>query len=307
MPFREALTTVLQTDSRQQTTDAFYLYSRLGDLCASSYEDTRKNKLFFELNKRLNIVKNIFQDGKLAIPILKLAYPAVKHLLIQSSFINLIDCVAQAAGIVDPPLQKPTTSGQKCSKNARPASQNTTQATLYTPSRTQKSISQMAQPSSPVVTRPKAGGRKKIIRKSSKKWWIAASIVAFVAIATTLLVVFGSKITWTGWQYVIGCFGGLSLTMLMTCILYLLDDNSICSYDWIGTVIVIVFAIANFLAKWFVGDNYKIIFIWVCSYLLLDSLLLSVCCIYVGSVWTFVDWIVCGATIASLVCGLRFF
>ena len=96
MTFRQALTTVLQSDSREQVVDAFYLYCRLSDECASSYEDVKKNKLFFELNRRLKIVEYLFDEGALAVCVLKIAHPAVKDLIGKQSYYKLIDCVAEA-------------------------------------------------------------------------------------------------------------------------------------------------------------------------------------------------------------------
>lgn len=96
MNFKEGLLHAYQnrrTDG--EITDAFYLYCRLSDLCSSSYEDKRKVRLLYAVDKRLCVFESMLKKGKDGVRELKDLYPVVAELLSEEKFFQLIDCVAQ--------------------------------------------------------------------------------------------------------------------------------------------------------------------------------------------------------------------
>ena len=297
MTFKQALVTVAQTDSREQIKDYFYLYSRICDFCKSSFADTEKNKLFFQLNKRLHIVESLCDEGEIAVPILKAAYPAVKDMIANSSYKKLIDCVAEALGIVVPkPVPEPPKPKEK--KPVAPA----TVARQSTDSKSQNSQQ------TKTFTTPYSQKRANFPWKTVLI--IAAIVLGVLAVAAgiTCLVIFWNKIPWTAWQYVIGSLGGLVLTAVLSGVVFLLEDDFICSFYVLGTVVLGVIAIANWLLNLFLGANYRIIFIWLSAYEILAGCAL----IYfsfeeIEDEWAWGQIGEVAAVVAGLVLGLVFF
>ena len=50
--------------SDEEFTDPFFLYCRMSDLCSSSYEDKRKVLLFYQVNKKLDMVRSILSKDE---------------------------------------------------------------------------------------------------------------------------------------------------------------------------------------------------------------------------------------------------
>lgn len=146
------------------------------------------------------------------------------------------------------------------------------------------------------------------IRNHSNKW--NYSVLAATAAAIVLFVcgsLFQMADRWNSLQYVIGALGGAAVVAIVACILYYLDKESVCEISIPGAVTIVIFAIANFIAKWFIGDDYKIIFIWVCAYLIVGGITLAIIRHReYGTKWVFAVWVVVIATVISLVCGLVF-
>ena len=47
--------------SDEEFSNPFLLYCRMSDLCSSSYEDKRKVLLFYQIDKKVNVMKAIFK------------------------------------------------------------------------------------------------------------------------------------------------------------------------------------------------------------------------------------------------------
>lgn len=251
MKFKEALAQIVNTDNAECVADAFYLYSRLSDLC-TSYEDREKINIFFKLDKRLKIFKCIQTEGKVAIPILKAGYPAVKDILSHESYNKLIDCVAaiffqppaiKVRGELKKPVQKPVIQKavvQRAIEEEEPETKTPLTAT-YVP--TQTSV--------------------------WKTILIIAAIVLAVAAGVTCLIVFRKNITWTGWQYVIGTLGGLVLLGLSGLVAIIIENCSFVDFYKSNTFIALAIAIANLALFCVFRGEYKIIFIFIAAYVII--------------------------------------
>ena len=93
MSFVDALSYLYCNRSRdEELFDPFSLYCRMSDICTATYEIRRKVLLFYEVNKRLNIVQALL-TGDASID---LKYSEVEDLLSESKFQGLMDSVRRA-------------------------------------------------------------------------------------------------------------------------------------------------------------------------------------------------------------------
>ena len=75
--------------SDEEFADSFFLYCRLSDLCGSGYEDKRKVLLFYQVNKKLDMVRSILNKDETIYS----KHKEVADLLSESSFQRLLDTV----------------------------------------------------------------------------------------------------------------------------------------------------------------------------------------------------------------------
>lgn len=264
MKFIEALAQILRTENGDCTRNAFYLYSRLSDLC-TSYEDRRKVRLFFELDKRLHIIETMQEDGKISVPVLKAAYPAVKEMLPAESYKRLIDGIASE---IFPPLAKeravPQIRKQTASKTA--AQKAPVQKVAAQKAPVQKTSQQKA-PVQAVLPPPQPRGTDRF-----PILLIVALVVALAVIAGVVcLIVFRNFVSWTGWQFVIGGGGGLVLFGVWAFVAYLIDDGFLAEAYKTTLFFILFVTVVNSVLFLVFRANYKIIFIFLSVYALLAA------------------------------------
>ena len=247
MKFCEALAQILQTESREPTGDAFYLYSRLSDLC-TSFEDREKVSLFFRLDKRLHIVNAMQTEGQIAVPVLKAAYPAVREILSQESYKKLIDCVA--AIFFPQPV-----------KQIRNTPQKPIQKAVVQKAPEEKAV----EPRTPLTSTyvPYTGVWKQIV--------IIGAIILAVIAGITCLIVFRKHISWMGWQYMIGLFGGLVLTAIVGAIAFFIAEGMVVEIYQTAPFLIFAVTVINFVLFCIFRADYKIIFIFLSAYSLIGA------------------------------------
>ena len=75
--------------SDEEFTDPFLLYCRLSDLCKSSYEDKRKVLLFYQVNKKLDMVRSILNKDETVCS----RHKEIADLLSEASFQRLVESI----------------------------------------------------------------------------------------------------------------------------------------------------------------------------------------------------------------------
>ena len=75
--------------SDEEFTDPFFLYCKMSDLCSSSYEDKRKALLFYQVNKKIDVVRSILNKDETV----NSRYNEVADLLSNNSFHKLLESV----------------------------------------------------------------------------------------------------------------------------------------------------------------------------------------------------------------------
>lgn len=90
MNFLEALKYSYENRANtEEFTNPFFLYCRLSDLCGSVYEDKRKVAMFYQVNKKLNIVQALLQRDESV----ENKYQEVADIIAESNFQKLIEMV----------------------------------------------------------------------------------------------------------------------------------------------------------------------------------------------------------------------
>ena len=98
MQFCEALAVVCTEPIAKD--GAFRTYAKLCDLCKNDFESVKKITLFYQIDRKLSVAYHIQTEGRLAVPVLSAAYPAVKSLISREGYDALISTVAKV--ILDP-------------------------------------------------------------------------------------------------------------------------------------------------------------------------------------------------------------
>ena len=231
MDFIDALSYLYQNRKNdEEFANPFLLYCRLSDLCSSSYEDKHKVVVFYQIDKKLNIVQSILSrdfdvGGK---------YNEVADLLSESSFQALIDVVKRAVGFKNEFL-----SQQAVRAVITPATE-TEQEEIKTPLVSYNSSSSYY------------GGMD--------DGYIGYGIFGLVlfALIGVLALIFDWK--WLAWQWILGIGGGIALLLSLSALVYWLNDEVIVDFYVIGTVILGISILINFILLLIFKSNYKIIF-----------------------------------------------
>lgn len=93
--FKTALSIVYRTrNSDEELSDPFLIYSRMSDLIGNDYESEKNLKLFFAVEKRVNLFSEIAVNADTKI--LKKKYKSVNDLLSESAFNRLIDTLIES-------------------------------------------------------------------------------------------------------------------------------------------------------------------------------------------------------------------
>ena len=87
MNFKKALIQVYNSrEDDEKVKNPFYLYSRLSDLCSSSYEESRKVSAFHTVDSRIGLFKALMENRTDVIN----KYDKVKDVLSEQNFIALV-------------------------------------------------------------------------------------------------------------------------------------------------------------------------------------------------------------------------
>lgn len=264
MNFKEALTQILQNEDGELSGNPVWLYSRLSDLC-SSYADTQKISLLYEVDKRLNIVRSVLSGGNGARAALKAAYPAVKEVITEESYQKLLICVGEAA--FPQANKKPQPAVQKPN-----AAQKTKTAAAKNSTAPSPAVKRAA---APKVQAKKAKSRRKRKPRHVFIWVISIIAALILAAGVVCLCVFGKSFNWASWQHIIGSIGGLLLFAGITFLIIFIDDELLLDFYAVGFFLLLAIAVGNFTLLIFLRSNYKIIFIWLSGFELAWGALLA--------------------------------
>ena len=283
MNFKEAVAQIIQTESEDRTQNAFYLYSRLSDLCPS-YEDKKKIELFFQIDQHLHIVNAFQTQGRSAAAVLKAAYPAVQAVLPFEGFEKLLDAIVEAC--FPPPGQDrkaaPKPKQKVVQKGAVTQAPNRTQPQTRTPlgnapraPQTPHRAQPAPAPAQPYPTTPHFPAAP---RKHLKPFLIALAIILGVGALVAGIVCICLFGNWTVWQYVIGAAGGLILCGVGYGIAYALNEASGYEIELYhsATVLLLLTAIANGVLFGVFHEKYLVIFIFISAYCLIAGVVSSI-------------------------------
>lgn len=93
MKFEDALPLAVADCESCGTDDAFYLYCILSDYVGADFAGKDAVKMLYEIDRRIQVVKNILRSGKAACIISKAAYPAFKSQYSPKRFRDFLDDV----------------------------------------------------------------------------------------------------------------------------------------------------------------------------------------------------------------------
>lgn len=270
MNFREALAYVIGNDNPQHYCNSFYLYSVLSDFCRSSYTDKQKIMLFFDVDKRLGIVKNIHDQGRLAVAVLKAAYPAVKDELPLKSYKALIDLVAdimlpQTGGTPPNKIKTQPAKPRSAAVNAQPAKPAKAVKKAKTPAPVGPKQQQKPQATKKPHKPPRVVSFARL-RKAIAKWSVISLAVAAGIAGIVCMIVFRKSISWTGWQYIIGAGTGGVLFGIGAFVSWRIDDEFLLPAYVPALFIVLFFAVLNGVLFFVCGTAYRVIFIFISAY-----------------------------------------
>ena len=237
--------------SDEEFADPFLLYCRLSDLCGASFEDKRKVLLFYQVNKKLNMVGSILSKDETILT----KHEEVAGLLSKKSFNNLVKSVKE---VIFPE--------QKQEETLKPPPQNKVVQKVVV---TKTEEPQEEETRTPLTSSYVGGGDTDVI--------ISLMIIGGVILAAALFVLLACifKWPWIVWQWFVGIIGGLLLHVIITVIIVWLEDKTLCEYNVLGTYILGATVLINFILLLVFKHNYKVIFGWVTGYGLIGGVALA--------------------------------
>lgn len=260
MNFKDALKKVYKSSrNKEQLNNPFIVYSRVSDLIGNSYNDKKKVELFFKITKEVNLFSLAAEYGENGRNKIICMYNDVKDLVSKESFAELVDLVY---GIVF--------SGTK--ESAKPK---------IAPARIEK---QLSTEDPKQEDAKKAGVSEVSVSKSSgagtslsggRPILVCVTVGAIIAIVLGF-VIFGKRIPWNVWQWIIGIGGGIVLALIVGVILLFLDDEFCIEYYVSGTIVIYLLAISNFVGQSLIVDAYRIIFICYSSIFLIGGIIFAI-------------------------------
>ena len=263
MTFREGL---LYTYKNRRTdgeiTDPFYLYCRLSDLSSSSYEDKKKVELFYAVDRRLCVFETLIKRGENGQNELLNSYMVVSELLSEDSFKKLIECAVWA---MNPTAQIHVGKIEKENKSIPQKPQK------IKPVKAEES--QEEETRTPLTSSYVGGGDTDVI--------IGLSIMGGALLAIVLFIVFACVFnwSWTVWQWLIGIVGGIILSAILVGIVAWFEEECLADYYVLGTFVLGICVLLNFILLLIFKGNYKVIFGWFSGFeLIIGAILAFVTC-----------------------------
>ena len=241
--------------SDEEFSDPFFLYCRLSDLCSSSYEDKRKVLLFYQVNKKLDMVRSILNKDETVYT----RHNEVADLLSDNSFYKLLESVKC---VVFPDYKREEKPKPQQQKKA------VVQAVV-----TKAEEPQEEETRTPLTSSYVGGGDTDVI--------IGLSIMGGVLLAIVLFIVFACVFNWywTVWQWLIGIVGGVLLSAILVGIVAWFEEECLADYYVLGTFVLGICVLLNFILLLIFKGNYKVIFGWFSGFeLIVGAILAFVTC-----------------------------
>lgn len=237
--------------SDDEFADSFLLYCRMSDLCSSNYEDKRKVLLFYQVNKKLDMVRSILNKDETV----ALRHNEVADLLSDNSFDKLLESVKCVVFPDYKREEKPKPQPQK--KASQKAVVTKTEELQESETRT------------PLTSSYVGGGDTDVI--------IGLSIIGGVILAIGLFILFACVFNWSWavWQWLIGIVGGIILSAILIGIVAWFEEECLADYYVLGTFVMGVSILLDFILLLIFRDNYKVIFGWFSGFELLAGIILA--------------------------------
>ena len=252
--------------SDEEFSDPFFLYCRLSDLCSSSYEDKRKVLLFYQVNKKLDMVRSILNKDETVYT----RHNEVADLLSDNSFYKLLESVKC---VVFPDYKREEKPKPQQQKKA------VVQAVV-----TKAEEPQEEETRTPLTSSYVGGGDTDVI--------IGLSIMGGVLLAIVLFIVFACVFNWywTVWQWLIGIVGGVLLSAILVGIVAWFEEECLADYYVLGTFVLGICVLLNFILLLIFKGNYKVIFGWFSGFeILIGTVITCVTFADVEDEWGFVQ------------------
>ena len=224
--------------SDEEFTDPFFLYCRMSDLCSSSYEDKRKVLLFYQVNKKLDMVRSILNKDETVAS----RHKEVADLLSDNGFYKLLESVKC---VVFPDYKRE----EKPKPKPQPQKKAAVQAVI-----TNTEESQEEETRTPLTSSYVGGGDTDVI--------IGLSIIGGVILAIGLFILFACVFNWSWavWQWLVGIVGGILLSAILGGIVAWLDEECLADYYVLGFFVLGICTLINFILLLIFRGNYRIIF-----------------------------------------------
>ena len=222
--------------SDEEFTDPFFLYCRMSDLCSSNYEDKRKVLLFYQVNKKLDMVRSVLNKDETV----GSRHKEVADLLSDNSFSKLLESVKC---VVFPDYKREEKPKPQPQKKAA------VQAVI-----TKTEEPQEEETRTPLTSSYVGGGDTDII--------IGLSIIGGVILAIGLFVLFACIFNWSWavWQWLVGIVGGILLLAILGGIVAWFNEEYLVDYYVLGTFVLGACVLINFILLLIFRENYKTIF-----------------------------------------------
>ena len=235
MSFIEALECLYKNrTSDEEFCNPFLLYCKMSDICNSNYEDKRKVLLFYNVNKRLDIVRFVLSRDETV----ESRYEEVADLLNESSFKKLIESVKSVVLPDYKREEKPKPQQKAVQKAVIIRQEEENEVEQRTP-----------------LTNSYASG-------SSDEVKVVLTVLCSIFFSLGILITIASIFCWPWifWQWLIGLVGGLTLLVVSAGIVIGLEDSAIVGFNILGTIILGFFVLTNIILLLIFGLDYKIIY-----------------------------------------------
>lgn len=213
----------------EEFADPFFLYCRLSDLCGSGYEDKRRGSLFYQINKKLNLVRAVLRGDES----MERKYQEVADIISESNFEKLIETLKS---VID--------RENKDGDNAEWQTQENTDL--------QKTASKAEDGKTPCVN-SRTGG-------NCVGAWLSATLGLVFALGAVVLFGCIFRWFWISWQWVIGIGGGLLLFVIASAITAWLNEKLFVDYYVFGAIVLGICILTNFILFLLFKSDYNIIF-----------------------------------------------
>lgn len=235
MNFKEALTWIFNNRKNdREIFDPFLLYSRLSDLCSSSFDAKKKVLTFYQIDREQHLFLSLMTNRVE----FKEDYDSVSHIVSKSAYDGLI---ATLKSIIDQGTSIKTQSVKRYGNAKVFIASRESETETRTPLNSQSFI-------------------------SSSSVDIGSVIVLFVAgsfiLTTVLLVILGSIFDWKWdtWQWIIGITGGIVLFFTGSVTVAAIHEKGLLNFFNLGCYVIGAAITNNLLLLICFKQDYRIMF-----------------------------------------------